>query len=217
MCEYVHCKVFLLPATVGEFQSNLILNLFPVFSVGESCTRHDGQPGVCMEASKCAKWMQEKQIRPNQLVRCSFVDAEVVFCCQSDQPTRVSLSPPTTNSNVDCEGALLTPDILEQCLSQYTGTSKMTAEATTPTSHTVGARAKAACKQILTKKPLPLDFQIYGGVDVGLGEYPHMAALGYVSEEVGRQYEWRCGGSLLTSRHILTAAHCKTATDPLVF
>ncbi|XP_047105926.1 serine protease snake-like [Schistocerca piceifrons] len=49
---------------------------------------------------------------------------------------------------------------------------------------------------------LPL---IVGGEDTDVGEFPHMAAIGY---QVDGNLEWNCGGSLISEYYVLTAAHC---------
>ncbi|XP_070500853.1 serine protease snake-like [Chironomus tepperi] len=51
---------------------------------------------------------------------------------------------------------------------------------------------------------------IVGGDQVNENEFPHMAAIGYKSNEKGEQYAFKCGGSIISELYILTAAHCET-------
>lgn len=48
--------------------------------------------------------------------------------------------------------------------------------------------------------------KINGGTKAKLKEFPHMAAVGYDVPKRGKL--WRCGGTLLTDRFILTSAYC---------
>lgn len=50
---------------------------------------------------------------------------------------------------------------------------------------------------------------IVGGVKTKNGEYPHMAAIGWRALE--GSIEFKCGGSLISERFVLTAAHCSRA------
>ncbi|KAL7010714.1 hypothetical protein ACKWTF_016849 [Chironomus riparius] len=51
---------------------------------------------------------------------------------------------------------------------------------------------------------------IVGGQRVNEIEFPHMAAIGYKSNEKREQYAFKCGGSIISEQYILTAAHCET-------
>lgn len=75
-------------------------------------------------------------------------------------------------------------------------------------------KSAAACDRYAREYSV-LTYHILGGEETTLGDFPHMAALGYPSIEDGT-LSWNCGGSLVAENFILTAAHCLTRQQPTV-
>lgn len=48
--------------------------------------------------------------------------------------------------------------------------------------------------------------RITGGKTAAIGQYPWMARLGY--EQDDESIKFKCGGSLINQKYVLTAAHC---------
>lgn len=69
----------------------------------------------------------------------------------------------------------------------------------------VGSKAKEFCATHGAALPSVLDFHIVEGEKSDVEEFPHMAALGY--NNLG-EIEFDCGGSLVSNKFVLTAAHC---------
>ncbi|CAK9830131.1 Venom serine protease Bi-VSP [Anthophora retusa] len=55
--------------------------------------------------------------------------------------------------------------------------------------------------------------RVVGGVPAELGAWPWIAALGFRNNADPSQPLWLCGGSLISARHVLTAAHCAVRRD----
>ncbi|XP_033209159.1 serine protease persephone-like isoform X2 [Belonocnema kinseyi] len=75
----------------------------------------------------------------------------------------------------------------------------------------VGLRsADVACHQFENEIPISegLVFHILGGDETVEGEFPFMAALGYHDKDRKAVINYNCGGSLISTQYILTAAHC---------
>ncbi|KAI5644347.1 trypsin domain-containing protein [Phthorimaea operculella] len=72
-------------------------------------------------------------------------------------------------------------------------------------------RADQECKKIVDSRIVPLNLHIIGGELAALGEFPHMVAIGFDRGNGG--YEFDCGGSLISSTYVLTAAHCIDTLD----
>jgi len=48
--------------------------------------------------------------------------------------------------------------------------------------------------------------RVVGGTAVRQGAWPWVVALGYTNPQGG--YSYLCGGALISSQHVVTAAHC---------
>ncbi|GAB0087377.1 serine protease snake-like [Sergentomyia squamirostris] len=60
-----------------------------------------------------------------------------------------------------------------------------------------------------------MDNDIVLGTNAYLGEFPHMAIVG-VPKLNGNGIQWICGGSLISDKYILSAAHCFAQIKPTI-
>ncbi|XP_014477561.1 PREDICTED: uncharacterized protein LOC106745987 [Dinoponera quadriceps] len=116
--------------------------------------------------------------------QCGFEGNDPKVCCISQSATST-------------EAAIPTPETTTETLVQ-------TEDVSPPPDVTNHANLRLLDHQ--TCGPMPMD-RVIGGNKTRIFEYPWMALIAY---DTGRGTEFRCGGTIISQRYILTAAHCVT-------
>nr|XP_049693752.1 venom serine protease Bi-VSP isoform X1 [Helicoverpa armigera] len=173
-------------------------NFQPNQVFAESCQTVEGGLGSCISVYQCQPYLnvlQESRTNPNavQLLRrahCGFEGNAPKVCCP--RPGIPTNPPPVPTA--------------------ATTTTTTPAPTPAPTQPTAAPKTSGDFLPALPDPPecglSNASFsRVVGGVNAKLGDFPWMALLGYKSKRTGGT-NWLCGGSLISSRHVLTAAHC---------
>lgn len=153
---------------------------------GEQCRFGRGS-GVCVPYSTCRPVLNALGTRFNI---CSFNSREAVVCCPADYRSQLQ-------------------KIQEEAASQSVSIKKCKEylRQATPTVYLSTLKPNAEVIQKQGKQCSNDNKLIIGGEAAKLGEFPHMAALGY-REVPNEPVQYKCGGTLISDRFVLTAAHC---------
>lgn len=157
---------------------------------GSSCVQL-GSPGICKRITECEEAMDSlKRHGKHDLLRCGFVKDEEVVCCHGFFFDR---NPTIERTTVDSRTVWSTNDI---------------DDGKKPNGKRMSERM--CDKYIKEYKIKPeINFHIINGEDAKIGRFPHMAALGFRSDSDENIIEFnRCSGSLISTKFVLTAAHC---------
>ncbi|XP_011863984.1 PREDICTED: uncharacterized protein LOC105559932 [Vollenhovia emeryi] len=148
----------------------------------------DNSPGECKPAEKCPQVYQDLLAGKMPSVICTCSDSIPLVCC------------PTTNREAN---QLPAPQ------PQTSTRNNMVRPLQLDGSR--GSVAQAKCAEVLalnSELPPPETYYsitVVGGEEAGAKEFPHMAAVGF---DGPNGISWLCGGSLISSKIVLTAAHC---------
>ncbi|XP_012276552.1 venom protease-like [Orussus abietinus] len=153
--------------------------------VPDSACTTTNQPGVCIGIRQCTPLLNilrtQRQAAGDFLrsTVCGYVGFDPLVCC----PTSTSPTPPTSNQNQNNDSTIVESRFYGPLLPEECGISNNTNHG-----------------------------RVVGGDPAPLGAWPWIVALGYRSNKNLNQNEdkpkWLCGGTLISSRHVLTAGHC---------
>jgi len=174
----------------------------PTVKNRNTCGMQEGVEAECVKYSSCSPFVQmminlKKPLHPAvpSMVRSSFLcgiddstDQKLPKVCCPSAALAAKLRPATPKTTtITTEES--EPEVPENKYSKHPGKKLLADESSCGISSPIG--------------------RIVGGQDAPLGRYPWLVNLGYKQE--GRpQTLFKCGGTLIGNRHVLTAAHCVT-------
>lgn len=176
-------------------------------SDGDSCYHlirkvygHCAPPESCSEVRKDF----QKGIQPQI---CSYEENRPIVCCPRSSAVPAVATPPPSRTSVDYPTSPPPRRISDTKCEEY---AELGVERTIVGAFSVGERSNNTVEKPKCALSGGGGF-VVGGTVTKLGEFPHMTAIGWRDED--NKLEFKCGGSLISYRFVLSAGHCASAQN----
>uniref|UniRef100_A0ABK8F439 Proclotting enzyme n=2 Tax=Anopheles gambiae TaxID=7165 RepID=A0ABK8F439_ANOGA len=179
------------------------------------CRTPDGRPGRCEDLSTCPGLLLDlSHLRESLCFKSLFVPG---VCCPITTTSTVLTTPRPPSRPQQSGGSLVLSPVVKPPATTTTTTTTTTKRPLVPV-YTVSPGEEGSALLSATLKPIdnivdPDDCgqqeyssgRIVGGIEAPTGQWPWMAAIFLHGT---KRTEFWCGGSLIGTKYILTAAHC---------